>query len=159
MDGGALAAEARRLRSAEQLSVRQIQQRLGVTRGQLSEWLRGLPPPEWTRRPNAKDDLRQRALELRAQGWSVTDIAAEVGIAKSTAWQWVRHLPLDPDSERAAQKRAHSELMTDARWSAHRAARDERRAAIAAEARDSVGELTARELLLVGAVTVSRGQM
>lgn len=153
MDGAsAQAAEARRLRSEEQLSVRQIQQRLGVTRQQLSRWLRGLPPPAWTARPNAKDDLRQRAVTLRGQGWTVTDIALELGVAKSTAWRWVRHLPLDGDSERAQRKRAHSKLMTDALWSARRTARDERRAGIIAGAVSSVGALTARELVLIGAV-------
>lgn len=153
MDGAsAQAAEARRLRSEEQLSVRQIQQRLGATRQQLSRWLRGLPPPAWTARPNAKDDLRQRAVTLRGQGWSVTDIALELGVAKSTAWRWVRHLPLDGDSERAQRKRAHSKLMTDALWSARRTARDERRAGIIAGAVSSVGALTARELVLIGAV-------
>ena len=71
----------------------------------LQDWLRGIPPPEWTRRPNAKDDLRARAVELRGQGWSVNDIALELGVARSTAWQWVKHLPLDLDSDRARRKR------------------------------------------------------
>ncbi|MFF8674349.1 hypothetical protein [Streptomyces sp. NPDC015242] len=30
----------------------------------------GEPPPAWTKRPNAKDDLRERARELRLQGWT-----------------------------------------------------------------------------------------
>lgn len=41
----------------------------------LADWLRGIEPPEWTRRPNAKDDLRAEAIELRKQGWSVNDLA------------------------------------------------------------------------------------
>jgi transposase-like protein len=116
MDGEAMAAEARRLRVEEQLSVRQIQQQLGVTKVCLVEWLRGIPPPDWTRRPNAKDDLRAQAVSLRQDGWSVNDIAAELGVANSTAFQWVRHLPLDRDSDRARMKRARSKLMTDAQW-------------------------------------------
>jgi hypothetical protein len=40
-------------------SVRQIKQILGpVGNRTLHDALRGEPPPEWTRRPNAKDDLR-----------------------------------------------------------------------------------------------------
>lgn len=151
MDGEALAAEARRLRTEEQLSVRQIQQRLGVTKARLVEWLRGIPPPDWTRRPNAKDDLRARAIELRGEGLSVNDIAGELGVANSTAFQWVRHLPLDRDTERARQKREHSKMMTDAQWAAYRERRDARRAEVRSEAAAAVGELTDHELMLVGA--------
>lgn len=56
-----LAAEVRRLRTQAGLSVRQIQQQLGLTKTQLRDTLRGVPPPEWTRRPNAKDELREVA--------------------------------------------------------------------------------------------------
>jgi transposase len=142
MDGEATAAEARRLRIEEQLSVRQIQQRLGVTKVRLVEWLRGIPPPDWTRRPNAKDDLRARAVELRLSGWSVNDIAAELGVANSTAYQWVRQLPLDRDTERARTKRQHAKLMTDAQWASYRERRDARRAAAHAEAAAVVGPLS-----------------
>lgn len=82
--------EARRLRAEEGLSIAQIQKRLGVTKYRLSGWLRGVPAPEWTRRPNAKDELRARAVRLRREGWSVNDIAAELGVAKSTAWEWTK---------------------------------------------------------------------
>ena len=104
-DENAQAVEARRLRIEGQLSGRQIQERLGVSKWMLQEWLRGIPPPDWTKRPNAKDDLKARAIELREQGWSVNDIAVELGVARSTAWLWVKHLPLDPDSERARSRR------------------------------------------------------
>jgi hypothetical protein len=40
---------------------------------------------------------RERARELRRQGWSLNAIAAEVGIAKSTASAWVSDIPLTPD--------------------------------------------------------------
>jgi transposase len=86
-----LAGEARRLRR-EGLSGRQIQERLGVPKQRLQDWLRGVPPPEWTRRPTAKDDLHARAVKLREDGWSVNDIALELGVARSTAWQWVHRL-------------------------------------------------------------------
>jgi transposase len=144
-------AEARRLRSDEGLSVGQIQWRLGVSKHVLTEWLRGLPPPAWTARPNAKDDVRARAVELRAIGWSVNDIAAELGVARSTAWLWVRDMPLDPDSERATAKRAHSKLMTDARWARHRVERDAAKDAVIASAVAAVGALNDRDVLLLGA--------
>jgi transposase-like protein len=76
--------------------------------------LRGIAPPEWTRRPNAKDELRRQALELRAEGWSVNDLAGKLGVAKSTAYAWLKHLPLDPNSERASRKQAHAAPMNAA---------------------------------------------
>jgi len=71
-------------------------------------------------------------------------------VARSTAWRWVQHLPLDPDSERARHKREHAKLMTDGRWARHREERDARRAAIVAEAAASVGELRADDLMVIG---------
>ncbi|MEV4630690.1 helix-turn-helix domain-containing protein [Micromonospora sp. NPDC049523] len=146
-----LATEARRLRTVEGLSVGQIRARLGIGKDRLYALLRGVPAPEWTRRPNAKDEVRDRAVRLREDGWSVTDIATELGVAKSTAYQWVRHLPLDVDSERARRKRAHSKVMTDARWARHRQERDERQAEMHAVEAARVGSLSERDLLLVGA--------
>jgi transposase-like protein len=144
--------EARRLRTDEQLPIRQIQARLGVSRRQLLDWLRDIVPPDRTRRPNAKDDLRSRAVELRVDGWSINDIALELGVAKSTVSVWVRHLPLDPDTERARQKALQAKRMSDGRWAAYRADRDARHAAVVADAARWVDGLTDRELLLVGSV-------
>lgn len=146
------AAEARRLRAEEGLSIAQIQARLGVTKHTLTGWLRGVPAPTWTRRPTAKDELRERAVALRGDGLSVNDIALELGVATSTAWLWVKHLPLDRDTERARRKAAHARTMTDARWAERRLARDERRARLLAEAGGAVGQLSGRDLALLGAV-------
>ncbi|WP_341718948.1 hypothetical protein QQG74_04025 [Micromonospora sp. FIMYZ51] len=55
------ATEVRRLRTAEQLSIREIQARTGLGRNRVQQLLRGVPAPERTRRPNAKDDLRAEA--------------------------------------------------------------------------------------------------
>jgi transposase len=85
-------AEARRLRVDPGLSLSELMKLFGVGSATLTDWLRGVAPPEWTRRPNAKDDLRRRALELRDQGWSVNDLAAKLGVAKSTAYAWVKHM-------------------------------------------------------------------
>ncbi|MFE9652786.1 helix-turn-helix domain-containing protein [Micromonospora sp. NPDC006431] len=123
-----LADEARRLRVQEQLSVRAICARLGIGRDRASALLRGVSQPEWTRRPNAKDALRAEAVRLRADGRSVNEIAPQLGVAKSTAYQWVKHLPLDPDDAAAQRRRARSKLVTDARWSAPDGRRTARRA-------------------------------
>ena len=134
--------EARRLRDSG-VPPAEIQARLGVTKQALTSWL--------ARRPLAKDKSRARAVELRRAGWSVNDIALELGVARSTAWLWVRHLPLDPSTERAQAKAEHSKLMTDARWTKHRADRDAEHERVTNEAAAFVGDLSEWEILLLGA--------
>jgi transposase-like protein len=146
-----LVAEARRLRTVEQLTVEEIQARTGLGRNRVRELLRGVPPPQWTRRPRAKDELRAEAVRLRAEGCSVNEIAARLGVAKSTAYQWVGHLPQGADDTTAARRRAHAKLMTDARWAAHRAAREAAELAERARGAAAVGALGDRDLLLLGA--------
>ena len=66
-------------------SVRQIKQLLGpVGNRKLHDALRGEPPPEWTRRPNAKDDLRAEARELRRQGLDYAEIVRRLGVSRSS---------------------------------------------------------------------------
>lgn len=77
--------------------------------------------------------------------------ALELGVARSTAWLWVKHLPLDRNSERARLKRAKGKQLTDGRWAAHRVAREQRKAALVAAGAAEVGDLTDREILLLGA--------
>ena len=73
--------QARSLRVAGK-SRREIKQLLDVEDNKLlSKWLEGLPPPEWTKRPNAKDDLREQARDLRRQGLNYKDIAARLHVS------------------------------------------------------------------------------
>src|SRR5271155_4904926 len=73
---------------------REIAELLGITSNwTLGEALRGEPPQPWTWRPNAKDDLRVRARNLREQGLDYNQIAAELGVSKSSVSLWVRDLP------------------------------------------------------------------
>ncbi|MBO4164904.1 helix-turn-helix domain-containing protein [Micromonospora antibiotica] len=146
------AAEVRRLRAEEGLSVRQIQARTGLGRSRVYALLRGVAAPAWTRRPTAKDGLRAAAVALRGEGRSVNDIAVRLGVAKSTAYLWVRHLPLDPDEETAAaRRRARAKARNDGRWAAHRETRDAAQAEVHSRMRETVGQLADREVLLLGA--------
>lgn len=78
-------------------SVRQIKQLLGpVGKRKLHDALRGEPPPEWTRRPNAKDDLRAEARELRRQGLDYAEIVRRLGVSKNSVSLCVRDLPRPP---------------------------------------------------------------
>jgi len=75
-------------------SLRQIKQILGpMSNVTLNDALRGVPPLDWTRRPNAKDELRAKARELRGEGMGYEEIAAALGVAKGSVSLWVRDLP------------------------------------------------------------------
>jgi transposase len=144
--------EARRLRKEEGLSRSQLMKVFGVGNGTLSEWLKGTEPPDWTRRPRAKDDLHDEAVELRRGGASVPEIAVALGVSKSSAYLWTRHIPLDATPEDAAARRSrHAKQVSEARWEPLNQARDSERAQINATRGAWVDSLTEREVLLLGA--------
>ncbi|GAB1643157.1 resolvase [Krasilnikovia sp. MM14-A1259] len=145
--------QARQLRVETRMSLAQLRNRFGVSRDTMADWLWGLPVPEWTRRPNAKDELRDRAVALRRAGRTVPDIASELSVSRSTAYLWTRHLPLEPSPERATERqRRHMAEMREARWGPYRVARDAERAATWGRESDWVGALSEREVRLLGAV-------
>ena len=87
----ALRTQAIELRRAGK-SRREIKAILGIASDQtLGDALRGEPPPAWTRRPNAKDEVRARARALREEGRDY-EIAARLGVSKSSVSLWVRDL-------------------------------------------------------------------
>ncbi len=97
-------------------SRREIKEIAGpMSNSTLDDALRGEPPPEWTRRPNAKDELRTRARELRTQGLDYEEIVAALGVAKSSVSLWVRDLPrparLSYEECRKRICRGHSPLL------------------------------------------------
>ncbi|MFG2927924.1 hypothetical protein [Streptomyces achromogenes] len=131
----------------EGLSRRQIRDRLHVDNNDiLNRLLEGEPPPAWTKRPNAKDDLRDRARELRLQGWTYDRIQLELGCAKSSISLWVRDLPRPERRDPAEQAR----LASRKRWEHELAVRDEERRATKKAAREEIGELSDRDLFIAG---------
>nr|WP_203610548.1 hypothetical protein [Streptomyces sp. SID8111] len=128
-------------------SLRQIRDELKVYNNDiLNRLVKGEPPPAWTRRPRAKDDLRARARELRLQGWTYDRIEVELGCSKSSVSLWVRDLP------KPERKRSRAEAAAIARrgWEAKQRVRDEERRRTKEDAQRAVGDLTPRELFLVG---------
>ncbi|QIY96401.1 hypothetical protein HEP87_23255 [Streptomyces sp. S1D4-11] len=129
------------------LSLRQIRDELQVhNKETLQRLVTGEPPPEWTKRPNAKDDLRDRARELRGQGWTYNEIQTELGCSKSSVSLWVRDLPhpeprCTPEEQRARMNAGLARLRAEQ----DRVREETKRAAAAA-----IGKLTDRELFLVG---------
>jgi len=133
-------------------SRRQIKEILGIgSNTTMNELLAGEPPPEWTRRPRAKDDLHVKARRLREQGYDYNRIAAELGVSKGTVSAWVHDLPW-PDrlSYEECRKRAAEGVRRY--WEAERPAREAEREAARAAAAAEIGTLTQRELLIAGAV-------
>lgn len=144
-----LKLQARELRR-EGLSVAQIAERLGGrSKKTVQDWVFGVPPPEWTRRPLAKDAERARARELRLQGRTYDEIAQELVVSKSSVSLWTRDLPKpdrgpDDISPRLAGLRRHFELRRT-RVAAERAAERQRWS-------EGIGPLSERELLIAGTV-------
>ena len=133
-------------------SRREIKALLGITsNATLDRALRGEPPPEWTRRPNAKDEVRARARELRSQGLDYEEIVAALGVSKSSVSLWVRDMPRPPRlSYEETRKRAAEGVRRY--WAAERPAREARREAVRAAAATEIGDLNDREILIVGAI-------
>ncbi len=133
-------------------SLRQIKAVLGpMSNATLNNALKDEPPPEWTRRPKAKDELRVRARELRGQGLDYEEIAAALGVAKSSVSLWVRDLPTPA---RLSYEECRKRSAEGARryWETERPAREARRAAAREAAAAAIGELTEREILIAGAI-------
>ncbi|MCZ0988810.1 helix-turn-helix domain-containing protein [Streptomyces diastatochromogenes] len=131
----------------EGYSLRQIRDELKIFNNDiLNRLVKGEPPPEWTKRPNAKDDLRERARELRLQGWTYDQIQAALGCSRSSVSLWVRDLPRPEPRYTPEEQRA---LMQEG-LARRRAAEHEKRRESKVAALQNIGELTERELLMVG---------
>lgn len=129
------------------LSRRQIRDRLHIHNNDiLNRLLEGEPPPEWTKRPNAKDDLRDKARELRKQGMTYDRIQVELGCSKSSISLWVRDLP-KPERKRT---REEASAIAKRGWEATMKRREEERQETKRAAADEIGQLSDRELFLIG---------
>ena len=87
---------------------------------------------------------QQRARELRAQAWTVPDIARELGVSKSSVSLWVRDVEFTP-------RPRHSHWTRDNPHPMHIAKQAEI-ARCDAEAMELIGRLSDREFLVAGAM-------
>jgi hypothetical protein len=83
-----------------------------------------------------------RARELRAEAWTLADIAAELGVAKSSVSLWVRDVEFVPQPRRMARRRGPNILQ-------RRKAEEIER--LRAEGAERIGRLSERDLLVAGA--------
>jgi len=134
-------------------SRREIKEILGpMSNSTLNDALQGVPPPDWTRRPNAKDELRAAARDLRSQGLDYEEIAGELGVAKGSVSLWVRDMPVHP---RLSYEECRKRSAAGSRryWEAERKVREAHRNSERIAAATEIGELTDREILISGALT------
>jgi transcriptional regulator with XRE-family HTH domain len=148
-----LRAQAVALRRAGK-SRREIKELLAITSNwALNEVLRGEPPPARNFRPNAKDNARANSRELRKQGLSYNEIAAKLGVSKSSISLWVRDLPrpefrpMDYETFRERQSAGVRRW-----WAAERQIRETQREVARAAAAAEIGQLNDREVLIAGAI-------
>ncbi|MEV8559845.1 hypothetical protein AB0478_26030 [Streptomyces sp. NPDC051917] len=128
-------------------SLRQIRDELKIFNNDiLNQLVKGEPPPEWTKRPNAKDDLRAKARELRLQGWTYDQIEAELGCSRSSVSLWVRDLPRPEPRYTPEEQRALMREGLARRRATEREKREETKVAALRE----ISELTDRDLFMAG---------
>jgi predicted transcriptional regulator len=133
-------------------SRREIKELLAITSNwTLNEALKGEPPQPWTWRPNAKDPVRDKARELRKQGLNYNQIAAELGVSKSSVSLWVRDLPR-PAGLSYEECRQRSADGVRRYWAAERPIREAQREAMRQAAAAEIGQLTEREIVIAGAI-------
>jgi transcriptional regulator with XRE-family HTH domain len=117
----------------------------------LNKALRGEPPPLWTLRARAKDDRHEQARELRARGHTYDDIAALLGVAKSSVSLWVRDIPRTGRLSYEEYRRRNAEGVARY-WASEAPLREARRQAISDAAAAEIGPLNDREILIAGAI-------
>jgi transcriptional regulator with XRE-family HTH domain len=133
-------------------SRREIKALLGpMSNATLNEALQGVPPPEWTRRPRAKDAVRARARELREKGLDLEEIAAELGVSKGSVSMWVRDMPRPPHLSYEESRKRSAEGVRRY-WAVEGPVREAAREAVIADAAAQIGELSDREILIAGAI-------
>src|SRR3984885_14349247 len=133
-------------------SRREIKELLAITSNwTLNEVLRGEPPQPWTWRPNAKDDLRAKARDLREQGLDYEQIVAELGVSKSSVSLWVRDLPRPPGLSYEECRKRSAEGVRGV-WAVEGPIREAEREAARAAAADQIGQLSDREIIIAGAI-------
>ncbi|NED99581.1 terminase gpP N-terminus-related DNA-binding protein [Phytoactinopolyspora halotolerans] len=100
------------------------------------------------RRPRISDDVRGRARALRVGGYSIPEIAEELGIAKSTVWLITKDISWEPTPDRVERGKRAARM----RWDRYNERRAAEREQLIKEMAAEVGDLSDRELMLIGAV-------
>lgn len=96
-----------------------------------------------------RDELKPKAIELRKQGWTYKEIAGSLGIAISTCSMWLRDVPAPP---RPGYSQERVAAAWKERWEPVLSARENARREVKLAACREVGDLSDRDVLLLGAL-------
>lgn len=91
------------------------------------------------------------ARELREQGLAYNEIAAALGVSKSSVSLWVRDLPR-PERLSYEECRKRQAAGVAEYWAEERRRREEAKVAISIAAASEIGELSDREIFIAGAI-------
>ena len=89
-----------------------------------------------------KVDEQAEARRLRAEGQTLAEIAAALGVSKSSVSLWVRDVEFDPQPRRAGRRRQPNALQRRKQAEIDR---------LLAEGRERIGRLSEKEFLVAGA--------
>jgi transcriptional regulator with XRE-family HTH domain len=84
---------------------------------------------------------QERARELRALGWTMPDIAAELRVSRGSVSLWTRDVPFEPRPRARARQRVPNALQR---------AKEAEIGRLLAEGRERIGSLSDRDLLIAG---------
>lgn len=96
------------------------------------------------------DSRKEQAIKLRHQGWSINSISSKLSAAKSSVSIWVREVQLTEQQLLDLKLRPHTRQAIDLRRQTRLANEQLKRNRIIEGAYESVGEISQRELWLVG---------
>jgi hypothetical protein len=89
---------------------------------------------------------RERARDLRAGGWALADIAAKLGVGKSSVSVWVRDVEFEPQPRRAVNRESRRRHPNALQRRKH-----EEIERLLDEGRARIGALSERDVLVAGA--------
>jgi transposase-like protein len=93
---------------------------------------------------------KQKAIELRKDGESIKDIAASLGVAKSSVSVWVRNVKLSNKQISKLSKNNFSKLVVEKRRTSRIIHEEAKRDAIMFEASRDIAKISKHELRLMG---------
>lgn len=96
------------------------------------------------------DNRKADAISLRRQGLSINEISTRLGAAKSSVSLWVSNVELSESQAESLRLRSHTKEAIEKRRTARLSNGESKRNRIITNAQDSVGQLSERELWLVG---------
>ncbi|HET7311903.1 MAG TPA: hypothetical protein VFJ17_11320 [Mycobacteriales bacterium] len=114
----------------------------------LQAWCKGIPRPAATFRSHPKDEVRRECRRLRAEGWSINEIAQKTGASKGSVSPWVADVKCPPIA--LSRRIVISEQARRRAGESHRRRARDRQQSVRQDARAAFGEPSQRDLFIAG---------